>query len=220
MKSDAVKVGVVVAVLNQFELALQALESIRTDYDWQPYIIDNWRDNRGVGKAWNLGIKAAFDNRCTHVLVINDDIIIAPKSIDHIIDNWPKDYLLVGLTHYNDITNDPTEKEFDESPDFGGFMVKPETIEQVGYFDENIFAWCEDNDYHRRINLAGGKGGRYHDAPYHHFKSVTTAAISQEQRQAWFDASVAHYTKKWGGYIGSETFDHPYNDPTKTVRDW
>lgn len=219
-KAKHVKVGVVVAVLNQFELALEALESIRTKYDWQPYIIDNWRENKGVGKAWNIGIKAAFDNRCTHALVINDDIVVAPNAIDEIIEHWPEEYVLLGLTHYNDISNDPTTKDYDESPDFGGFMIKPETIEQIGYFDENIFAWCEDNDYHRRINLARKKGGRYHAAAYHHFKSVTTSVIDQEQRQAWFDASVAYYTSKWGGFVGTEAYDKPFNDPSKTYKDW
>lgn len=215
-----IKVGVVVPVLNQFQMAVQALESIRTSYAWQPYIIDNWRDNKGVGKAWNQGIKAATESGCDYILVINDDVLIAPYSIDRLIQDWPEDYTLTGFVHHNDISRPPAETGYDESPDFGGFMITPETINRIGYFDENIFAWHEDNDYHRRIDLLGKKGGRNLAAPYHHFKSVTTDSVDPDEVRAKFEASRDYYIRKWGGYVGAETFKTPYNDPKLTPRDW
>jgi hypothetical protein len=36
-------------------------------------------------------------------------------------------------------------------------MVKRDVLDQIGYFDEDLFAYFEDNDWQRRILLAGGK---------------------------------------------------------------
>lgn len=37
------------------------------------------------------------------------------------------------------------------------FMVRRETLETVGYFDEDLFAYFEDNDWQKRILQSGGK---------------------------------------------------------------
>ena len=77
------KVGVVIPVLNQYKLGLEALWSVRTAHDWEPYIIDNWRNPRCVAASWNEGITKAFDNNCDFALVINDDVVLSPWTIDN-----------------------------------------------------------------------------------------------------------------------------------------
>lgn len=232
---DHMKIGIVVPVLNNFRGALEALESVVTSHDWEPVILPQWRRNKPLSAAWNSGIAKAFEERnCDFALIINDDILFTPSTIDNLIaefNNLPDEVVLLsacnnrgtidseyggpqGVSNFPDsgVTGD-----FAEHPDFSCFLVKKGFLDRVGKFDENFIpAYFEDNDMHRRINLLGCKAGCTASSPYYHFASQTEK--TQEFHQM-FESNRNYYIRKWGGIPGQETFTTPFNSEM-TPKEW
>lgn len=225
------KIGVVVPVVNQFKLAIEALWSTKTQFDWQPYIQPNWRNNRGVSGAWNAGINEAFSDGCSYVLVINDDVLLSPWTIDRQILAMESDEeRLLNFTSGMNIgapTGDPfyvmthpeppRETAWGAGVDFACFMITERCFQQVGPFDENFYpAYFEDNDYHRRIILSGLNSRMITNAPYYHYGSTTQRTNDGVQPKD-FELNRQYYKEKWGGVPGAETFATPYNIPGAPV---
>lgn len=226
------KIGVVVPVLNRFQMALDALASVKTSYDWEPFIITNYRENRCIAQSWNEGCKAAIEKWCDYILIINDDILLAPWTVDHLVDYMEKRgshhiSMVTGLdirsiTDYPDDVLSMEESEAKlttESPNFSCFLIEPETIEVVGPFDENFKpGYFEDNDYHLRILRAGMKAVSLQSAMFYHYGSQTqnndpkNPVVLPEQ----FETNRRYYIQKWGGGIGNEQFQFPFNKEEPT----
>ena len=129
-----------------------------------------------------------------------------------------------------------------EGPDFSCFMINPDTIKVVGFFDENFKgAYCEDWDYHRRIAAArihteqhddqGIDASRIHakrlsTAPYMHYSSQTLI----KNRKLRHEVSMQHgrnrsyYLRKWGAEH-DKAMDgmgniQPFGDARMSWRDW
>lgn len=227
------KVGVVVPVLNQYKLALEALYSVDTIHHWEPIIIDNWRNPRSVAASWNLGIEIAIERLCDYILVINDDVVLSPWTIDNQIEylenKEKRDAKVRMTTGWSTGSNDVEMRNWPEpnqnSPfvsgaDFACFMITPDFFNEIGLFDENFQpAYFEDNDYHRRVLMAEYKIEIVTTAPYLHYGSRTqkeSGVVNNFQ----FEQNKQYYKTKWGGGPGAEIFATPYNDPTLTIKDW
>jgi len=228
-----VKIGIVVPCFNNLDGLAQMLESVRTTHTWTPYIIDNWRENRGCSKAWNLGFDRAKADGCDFILICNDDILFAKHTIDALVEEFeasPKD--VVMMTAVNSAGACPTpetifefprqESNHSEHPDFSCIMIKPDFQDKIGRFDVNFWpASFEDNDTHRRINVLGYKAICTSGAAYYHFGSVTkvkagpVSVITEN-----FDKNQMYYKTKWGGMPGAESHTVPFGDQTKTAKDW
>jgi GT2 family glycosyltransferase len=156
------KIGIVVPVLNNFKGLCEALESVRTSHIWTPYIIPNWRINQCVSWAWNDGTRHAIADGCDYILIINDDILFGPHTIDVLVDhldNHPECVMATACNIQEELpdpyaifTYEADKPELiSPHPDFSCFMVRPDIFEKIGTFDENFKpAYFEDNDYHRR----------------------------------------------------------------------
>jgi len=232
-RPERIKVGVVMPCLSEFQLAMDALSSVQTDYEWTPYIIPNWRLRWVLARSWNYGIESAIDDGCTHIVVINDDILFSPYTIDALVDvmlNNPDVALTSGMNMRGQMT-DPFDVltmdweatlNMSEHPDFSCFMVTPESFAKIGRFDENFIpAYFEDNDYHYRIKLAGMRATSANTAPFYHYGSRTqnggTAPVVPSQQ---FETNREYFARKWGGYPDNEQFTTPYDDASLTLRDW
>jgi hypothetical protein len=111
-------------------------------------------------------------------------------------------------------------------PDFSCFCVSRRLGQVVGRFDEGFIpCWFEDNDMHRRIQLAGYEAGAL--APYWHFRNGTTRTDGERSmavRAGAFENSKRYYSQKWGAPydqaspIGRETFLHPFGVPEALAR--
>jgi len=196
---------------------------------------------KGVSASWNQGIRRALeDPECEYIFVPNNDVVFHEKTIDNLIRFIDKTgYAMVTGNNRNgyiglDQLKDENPPDFDEQdlqpitewrgegPDFSCFLITPRTIEKIGYFDENIRAFCEDNDFHRRIWLAGEHARRISTAPYFHYGSMTLAenpglGVSTAQ-------SMPYFVEKWGTStehaMDGGGFQNPYNDATKNHRYW
>ena len=219
------KVGVVIPILNQFELAIKAIESIQIPegMDWELFIIDNWSTNNGVSGAWNMGARKAIEKNCDYILIINDDIVLSPTTIEHMCSLIDLDYIgVITATDYRDSMTPEQVKICEKpdhpvdimpAPDFACFMITPETYDYIGEFDNNIYpAYFEDNDYCYRTILAGLRCARSQNAVFYHYGSRTQNSGEPVVPSEQFEANRDYYTRKWGGVPGEEVHSRPWND--------
>lgn len=223
------KLYIVMPVINCLELTKAAVNSIRSALDVTTILIDNGSDDgtqewgqqmqgemldsgryhfkyirnderKSVAASWNQGIKIAFeDPDCQYVAVLNNDILLHPKTLDHLIAFMDKTkYLMVTGDNvqsrmspevmmtlelpekFTDYDCWPIEGWRAEGPDFSCFLINRETIRVIGWFDENYEgAYCEDQDYHARLSMARKWVEKYNDqgiaAERIHAKRLSTA---------------------------------------------
>lgn len=281
------KLHVVMPVINNLDLTKAAIESIGSPC--MVHLIDNksedgtkeWgesqhglfnglyylnyirNENRKcVAASWNQGVKAAFeDPECYYVAILNNDIVLHPKTLDHLMKFMDKTgYLMTTGDNikdrmsiqnllslelpvaYTDFDCNPISDWRAEGPDFSCYLINRDTIDIIGWFDENFEqAYCEDQDYHARCQRAhahtkvhndqGIEAERIHfkrltTAPYYHYASQTIArnvALRHDISTA-HGRNQAYYMTKWGGDHGSVMDGNgnmqPFGDATKNWRDW
>jgi len=192
--------------------------------NWQIKIISNKR-NEGVARSWNDGIRLAKNTYgCTKFFVVNNDILLKKCTIDRMVDllNDPDIGLVTAYNVHGEIDSpekldtifSPRRRKITEAPDFSCFMLNSETINQVGYFDENFWpAYFEDNDYHYRMKLAGLKAVKLNQALYYHFGSQTIKNSPDVEKisNEYYLQNKEYYIKKWGGVPGNEAYQTPFN---------
>lgn len=254
------KLGIVIAVRNCLQYTQEAIASIKTKWPYQVYVIDDhsdqdmkdWLETRsdiiafydppestGLAYNWNLGIRTALDDGCTHIFVPNNDVLFNPKTIDNLVTRINKgDVVMVtGINSAGacpsplDIFNlEIGEDSETEHPDFSCFMITKKLLNKVGYFDENFRgAYCEDSDMHARIVLSGNKAITYNRAPYYHYASMTLKQNPNlsDQIRGQHGQNMNYFVQKWGHSLVGDPpemqkvyFKTPFNDPNKSIKDW
>jgi hypothetical protein len=229
------KLGVVVPVINQFQKAIKAIESVKARCHKDIYIIDQWRTRRPLARAWNEGVLSAINDGCNYILVINDDVLFAPYTVDALIDAFKEDEKIVMTTGSNqrkqlsdpeDIFSlmPPSSCEIADHPDFSCFLIKDDFFTKVGLFDENFDpSYFEDNDCHHRIKLLGYRAISTPLAPYYHYGSSSQNAHHGEPLCApqQFEACRAYFKRKWGNNPDAENlWRYPYNNDGFSPKKW
>lgn len=196
--------------------------------------------NSGLSACWNLGIRTAFESGCDYVLVMNNDVVLSPSTIDNLAKRMEKgDAVMVTAVNVQHTVSPEeilgkevpyAEENDNEHPDFSCFMISRRLIEKVGWFDENYYvAYFEDNDMHGRIAMMGEKAVTIACAPYHHYGSQTSKqnphlrAIIEEA----FIRNRAYFGRKFGvepplsdvPAMREKYFKTPYDQPGKSWKD-
>ncbi len=169
----------------------ESLELIRA-WDFKNPDIDKFEvvengSNIGVGIGWNNLIKKALEWGATKIVICNNDVVFGKYTLDGLCTAYDKlregDPNTVMVTAANKtkvpehLDQIPQEWDYHIHPDFSCFMITPETIERVGFFDECFKpAYFEDNAMHHRILLMGYKAWGTNWAPYSHIASRTRAS--------------------------------------------
>jgi len=142
--------------------------------------------NLGVAASWNLAAAIAGDN---DLLVLNDDLRVGQETVGKLITCLAPH---VVANH-----------------SWSCFLWRASTRKVVGLFDERFYpAYYEDNDYARRLWLAGLAHAHVGDPDCRHAGSATAAARSDQHHQE-FSENSARYSAKWGGPPGSERWHEP-----------
>jgi len=153
----------------------------------------NFGKNIGVAASWNFFIK----NTAEYRIICNDDVDFFEDTIE----------ILLNASDENCVAY-PGAVPSDNA--FSCFVIPDKIVNIVGYFDEKIspnYAYFEDNDYFRRMNLAGYSTRRVFESRLNHIKSSTLHGFTiQEQNQHHFLFRKAreNYIRKWGGIPGEE----------------
>lgn len=162
-------------------------------------------ENIGIPKAWNLGLKKGHD-----WTFIASSSMLFHKPFSHILDM---------VENYDDLM-------FRTSHDWHFLGIHKKAVETIGYFDENFYpGYFENTDWDYRCYLAGIYAHTMHPVE----------ATCQADHECMTNGLVVngfklhdYLTSKWGednkeinwgvGHWGS--YQHPFNDPTKTLDYW
>lgn len=169
-------------------------------------VVDNTGPlNRGVAASWNLGARVAIGLGYDHLVVLSEAVRFgSPEASVEFAAR-------VAASTTTIVT----------SPCIGVHLVafRVDALRRVGPFDVGFWpAYCEDADWLHRAELLGPLTSTrvedvdVHDAGVAH--SLQTGRVRVD-----LNSMERRYFEKWGGPRYAETFDHPWNDPTKGV-DW
>jgi GT2 family glycosyltransferase len=174
--------------------------------------------NRGVSTSWNEGILAAQERGADVIIVVNDDIAFAPRDIEKLaaraVAHRGSYIISCGGTHLGYGRRIP-------SMGYSCFAINPVALEKVGCFDENIFpAYCEDQDYAYRAQLAGLHEENCADTDLTHMgsASIRSSPLLMAQNALTQARNMNYYRQKWGGIAGEESFRVPFNNPRLSIR--
>jgi GT2 family glycosyltransferase len=200
-------VALIVPVLNNFTGLTKLIESV--DIPVLPIVINNWDDNRGVSRGWNIGISTAIERGCEYAVVVNDDVILRPGVIHSMTSKLTDSVILSSPVN-------ETGQGHPRGLNFWCFAIKPQQfVDTVGWFDENFFpAYFEDDDMAYRIKLARRQIAWSGTKAYHQVWG-STRGVNLD-----WSKNEEYYERKWGGPAGSEKFMYPFNDDNKTLKDW
>jgi GT2 family glycosyltransferase len=182
-----------IPVVSRPDLLRACLASI--DLDVQLVVIDN----SGTGEmgdvaadygalivepASNLGYTASVNHIIRsfphepYWLIANADVVFAPGDLARLIEEPGG---MVGI-----------------NGDWRCMKLTADTIERVGFWDENYFVYCSDADYERRCDLAG-VDRRYITGATSHVGSATIQESKYGARNRHsFPEEVAYFARKWG----------------------
>lgn len=186
------------------------------------YGLNIYQDNEtniGVSRAWNEGLNYFWGELKPgqhrgwkypdHVLVLNQDVTLPPNFYSSLLS-----------TNLPFVTGCPVESpheldEFDQQPHllqstpcFSAFLITRDCWERLGPFDERMFGWASDCDYHARAH-ALGVPLQMSRTPFQH-RAGTTMRTAQAEEQQWFSRRAtddrAVFKQKWGCLPGTPEY--------------
>lgn len=214
-------ITVCIPVLNSYDTLYKSIETIGQSVLDGPHLIEIVvLDNGGrfdinylrpnltlIKNSYNIGVAASWNWFAKNIkeirLICNDDIFFYPESINNLVKEYDENRIVFPLTVEN-------------LNAFSCFILPDKITSEVGLFDEDIspqYGYFEDNDYHRRLQLAGYdiKGVQTKVA---HRGSSTLRNLSPAEEKSHhekFKVARNNYIKKWGGEPGKERYTTPYN---------
>lgn len=197
--------AVYIQTYQEFEVIVIDNASTDGSYDWiKSYDRLTWKvldKNYGFSRAVNEGIKLSTGE---YVLLLNNDAVLevgfletivqAIKKDDSIwavcskmiqynnrelIDDAGDEYNLLGWAYKrgdNKSVAEFTKSERVFSACAGAALYRKEVFNQIGYFDEEFFAYMEDVDISYRANIYGYKNMYCADAKVYHIGSATSGS--------------------------------------------
>jgi hypothetical protein len=176
-----------------------------------------------VNASWNAGLDFIWRQGATEALVVNNDVRLRPETYFKLLVCLRQAEALfvsavgvLGEQYDHNAPIDLTGALVNKGgPDFSCFVISRECHDRFR-FDEQ-FTYFGDNDYHRRLKLAG-QGDRIFsvNVPYLHYGSRTinrTPEAAAVYRRI-FEEHRQRYIEKWGGLPEAERFEVPYDSTT------
>jgi len=155
--------------------------------------------NLGVAASWNSILKAFPDDL---LILSGDDIVVEPDALEKMVAAAERSKGLFFVAK--------------GASSFAFFLQKPELAKKIGFYDELFWpAYYEDNDYHRRMKLAGEDYELAEGAVVTHDISSTLSSLPPEEKKK-FEEEIGknsrYYGIKWGGPPGYERLTEPNPD--------
>ena len=155
-----------------------------------------------VAQSWNQGLEWWWAQGAEHVLVCNNDVELRPDTYRLLLEDGGGFVTAVGNQSAACIKalSKPVAEPRGH-PDFSCFLIHKEVWDKVGPFDEKFeMAYCEDQDYHVRLHMAG-VWAYCIDLPFYHIGSATVSLMSpkeQKKLQDMANRNRAYFREKWG----------------------
>jgi GT2 family glycosyltransferase len=183
-------------------------------------LIDN--DKNNLSRAWNKGIRCAWERGADYIIICNLDIIFRADTIDNLVSaaqERPEALIWSALNceSLEGLTAKPTTDKVALTANFSCFMIDKRFTTLIGDFDERFEpAYFEDADIIRRVMLAEQPFLLIKSSVVSHFRSSTINSLALDHNFTELDTindfiktNEARYIHKWGGIPGQETFTTP-----------
>jgi GT2 family glycosyltransferase len=142
-------------------------------------------ENLGVNASWNVGLRTAMAMQAPYICIANNDLVftdgwdlpliecldngyslISPYSTEQAI---PADFPNGGGRHVNPVGGMPI---------LGAcFMFKPELIETIGYFPEQMRHYFGDNWIADQCKIRGLQIGHKYESYIHHMFCISSSKL-------------------------------------------
>jgi len=136
--------------------------------------------NVGVSKGWNQGIKPVMDGRSLkdrYIMLLNSDTLVALDWLETLVGVMETDNR-IGVVSYGDMTNPPQGALVDvNNISFVCSLIRGEVFEDVGLFDERLFAWHSDSIFCERALAAGWRIVTTPENLIYHFGSSSVTEL-------------------------------------------
>lgn len=175
---------------------------------------------RSVAASWNFGLQYFFDMGAEYVLVVNNDIELLTSTYRRLLSDGGPFVTAVGVREWP-AEFGPMSNEKRPHPDFSCYLIRRETYERVGPFDERfLIAFAEDQDYHVRLHNEGITAYCI-DMPFLHHGSMTIK--NANPKEIWdikiqADKNRAYFKQKWGMAGASPEYEAYFKSTAPTER--
>lgn len=203
------KIGVVILNWNGWQMTLATIRSLRQTHEpaerWRIFVVDNGSTdesiqqlaqepdielvalpkNLGFAAGNNIGIRRALSEGCDYILLLNNDVILAPEFLGPLLQRLvqiQEAWVVSPKIHFADPPNriwyaggnfryprligemvglNQEDKGQFDSPKIVDFvtgccmLVKAAAFRQIGLLDEDFFFYQEDIDFSYRVTNAG-----------------------------------------------------------------
>lgn len=243
-------VTVIIVAWNQLDKTLDCLETVvRLDYaNFNVLLVDNGSEppladaiqarfpaveiarlpeNLGFAGGYNAGIRRALLPGVTYVLLLNNDTLVDPAALTHLMAEMQTDGdvgLVTAKLYYADDPQriwsvganfnvfldlkDRGDNQLDVGQwaaprtiafaPFCGILVRRKVFESVGFLDEGFFLYYEDVDYCLRARAAGWRMRLSPAAHVWHAVSASSGGQESPARRYWLARSGGRYFRKHG----------------------
>lgn len=190
------------------------LNSLDTD------VVQHTTADIGVTETWNRALHYLFSQGAPHVLVVNNDTEFLPEFYETLL-KWDAPFVTGVSVNSRDKMRIIPPLAASPHPDFSAYLIRRECWERVGPFDESMKFYCQDGDYHLRMNHAGVRAVAL-NVPFYHERSATIKSASPEEQQAMQEQAQedrAAFQRKWGCVMGTPEYTALYHNVPEVYND-
>jgi len=202
----------------------RALESKAEDSD-RLFVWSHQPPLPSLAATWNHGLYFAWECGAAEALVVNNDVVLAPNTLELLCAERLRGALLVTGVSVTAQQFQPgqlaLQPEGHGGPDFSCFLIDAHCHGHFSFDEGFVPAYCEDVDLHRRMLLEKAGHRAYSiNLPFLHHRSTTIGALDAKERAALErrveEGARAHYRKKWGGNVNEERYVVPFDPESAT----
>ncbi len=199
------------------------------------------KENLGFSGGNNLGIKVAKKNKASYIWILNPDTTAVENTLEEMLKtskiyNSPivsckiKDFYHRENIHYDGIRIDlkgvPDRPDIIKKPKVisgANILMRADTIEKIGYWDEDFFLYFEDNYFlYRVINenifflytpfthiyhkVGRSTGGFLNSIPSIYYYSRNIFLIEEKLEEFNFEASIKHLLTNYDKLKNKKSF--------------
>ena len=129
-------------------------------------------DNRGFGTACNQGINSATTR---YVIILNPDTQLSHSALTTLLVALQEEENAAIAGPKVDSDSTKTGTEVVRWVIGAAVLMDKEKLKEIGYFDENIFLYYEENDLYLRVQAAGMDVIKCHDSFMPHIGGASSA---------------------------------------------
>lgn len=170
--------------------------------------IYSFRPQIGVSRGWNFGLNLLFGEGYSHVLCPNNDTILSPWTYRMLLEMNLPFVTGVSVGDPNTLRQSSKWESPAPCPDFSLFAIRRDCWDAVGEFDDSMFLYASDCDYHVRAHALGipllNSG-----VPFYHERSSTIKLATPDDRRAieqQANLDRAAFMRKWGCLPGTPEY--------------